>query len=357
MKHSTGDSFFQTNLLQALQKNKLIQGKLTECERLYYVQLLKDLQAYNVKEKYNRELLYTWKKESYVRQLRKNLQEYEKKKFGARDAYYEYQLRNLVNIIAGQQSLVIPPSEEERRLNINAKYHEFLEKNPLQASSSTRSVKSANIPTEQNKSEIEKEEENVRGLEDTWKPIHAQSAVGLRRKPDNIFPSIHRPSTRNEIQKNKVLTKSLTPLTVADVSSTLVTTTSEVVTSSSNEKFQRSPNKSSSNYFELSDSIEPILITSETLDRHTRADLVKMRSVRRPRKNPSDLNLLFETRKRIYQINRRALDYQLYQRKCQLQPNIQFNRSKQIDSIKHLENLPDTTGENLQKELDDKIIS
>ena len=88
------------------------------------------MQVYHLKEKYNRELLYTWKKESYVRQLKKNLEDYERKRFGVRDAYYEYQARNLGNIIAGQQEIVIPPSEEERRLNINKKYHQFLQNNP-----------------------------------------------------------------------------------------------------------------------------------------------------------------------------------------------------------------------------------
>ena len=80
MKHSASDSAFHTNLLQALQKNKVMQGKLTEYEHSHYIKLLKDMQTYSLKEKYNRELLYTWKKESYIRQLRKSLQEYEQQR-------------------------------------------------------------------------------------------------------------------------------------------------------------------------------------------------------------------------------------------------------------------------------------
>jgi hypothetical protein len=51
MKYSTNDSICQTNLLQVLQKNKVTQGKLTECQHLYYTQFLKDVQSYNLKEK------------------------------------------------------------------------------------------------------------------------------------------------------------------------------------------------------------------------------------------------------------------------------------------------------------------
>src|SRR5437764_1396583 len=121
MKHSINDDVLQTNLLQAFQKNKLIQNKLNERHHTYYVELVKDLQDYKLKEKLNKELLYTWKKENYVRQLKKNLREYESKRFGVRNAYYEYQVRNLDCVISGQRGLIIPPQEEEHRLNVNAK--------------------------------------------------------------------------------------------------------------------------------------------------------------------------------------------------------------------------------------------
>jgi hypothetical protein len=340
MKHSSNDGGFQTNILQALQKNKVIQSKLTECEHSYYTKLIKDIQGYNLKEKYNRELLYTWKKESYVRQLRKNLQEYERKRFGKRDAYYEYQVRNLGNIIAGQQGLVIPPSEEERRLNVNAKYQKFIQSFPPQ-SSSMRVAKSANIPTDQKTKDLDDDDEDDdRGLETTWKHIHAQSAVISRRKQNNILPTIQRSATTNEIRRRKVLAKSLVPPTVAIVSSVLVTTTPDAVKSPTDEKTQKSPTKPSpDDHIGLPDGVEPLLITSETLEKYTRADLVTMRSVRRPRQNPSDLNLLFETRKRIYQINKRALDFQGCSRKFGLQ-NIQIDRLKQIDSPSHEETSP-----------------
>jgi len=149
MKHSNDDGVLQTNLLQAFQKNKLIQGKLNEQQRLYYVQLVKDMQEYKLKEKLNKELLYTWEKENYVRQLKKNLQEYERKRFGVRDAYYEYQARNLECVITGQQGLVIPPKEEERRLNVNAKLNQFLHDNPIQTTESMRITQSVNSAIDQ----------------------------------------------------------------------------------------------------------------------------------------------------------------------------------------------------------------
>jgi hypothetical protein len=353
MKHSGTDSTFQTNLLQALQKNKIIQGKLTECQNVYYMQLLKDMQTYNLEEKYNRELLYTWKKESYIRQLKKDLQEYEQQSCGVKDAYYEYQIQKLGNLIGGQQTLVIPQSEEERRLDVNAKYRRFLQKNPLQVSSSINGVKSINIPMEQgikdesDKTEQEEEEISPRSLEDTWKYVHAKSAVGQRRKPNNLFPHIRRPLTINEIRKNKSSAKSFT----TPVSRRLVPTSPEIFHSLSDDKIQRLPTKSASNAVGLSDSMEALNITSEIIDKHTRADLVTMRSVRRPRKNPFEVNLLFETRKRIYQINKRTLDYQLFQRKRQLQQNIQFYRFKPRD---HTEELLEKVDENIPKQDENK---
>jgi hypothetical protein len=160
----------------------------------------------------------------------------------------------------------------------------------------------------------------------------------------------------DQIRRKKTLTKSLFSPRIAGGSSTRVTTTSEIVNTSSEEKFQRSPPaKSASNYLGLPDGIEPLLLTSETLDKHTRADLVTMRSVRRPRQSPWELNLLFETRKRIYQINKRALDHQLAQRKLKLLSNIQFDLPKQIDSTNEIENVPDDVKENDHKHQSNQI--
>ncbi|CAF1153301.1 unnamed protein product [Rotaria sordida] len=366
MKHSTDEGVFQTSLLQALQKNKIIQNKLTKCQHLHYIQLVKDLQIYNLKEKYNRELLYTWKKESYIRQLKKDLQEYEHQRFGMRDDYYENQLKTLDNVIAGEQTLVIPPSEEKRRLDINIKYHRFLQKNPLQTSSAMRNTKSVNVFFQQNKKnnddddeqeEEEEEEGNVHDLEKTWHHIHAQSARVSGRKQNTTLPTIYRSLTTNEIRKNRTSAKSHIPSTIDNVSNVHGTQISELINTPSNEKIQRSPRspaKFAPNHSGLSDGIEPLFITTETLDKYVHDDLVSMRSVRRPRKNPSDLNLLFETRKRIYQINRRALDYELDQRKRRLQKSIQFDQLKQIDSTNHTENLSINVNENAEKSFDDK---
>jgi hypothetical protein len=322
MKRSSSDSSFQTSLLQALQKNKNIQGKLNEYQHTYYVKFLKDMQTYKSKEKYNRELLYAWKKESYVRQLKKDIQ-----RRCVKDAYYEYQVQKLGDLIGGQQSLVIPHSEEERRLDVDTKYHQFLEKNPLQISPN---VKSVTTPTEQS---IKEGEETVHNLEDTWTHIHAKSAVGSRRKSNNIFPNIHRPSTITEVRRDKYSAK--TPKT----SSGIGPTSSETLHLSLDEK--QLSTKSLLNDSEFLDSIEPLNITSDIINKHTHADLVTMRSVRRPRKSPFELNLLFETRKQIYQINKRTLDVQLYQRKCRLRQNIQLNRFKPREFIEEsLENIP-----------------
>ncbi len=47
----------------------------------------------------------------------------------------------------------------------------------------------------------------------------------------------------------------------------------------------------------LIESIETIFVNTETLQKQTRADLVAMRSRRRPRRNPTDFNLVVEVRK------------------------------------------------------------
>jgi hypothetical protein len=191
MKHAIDEGgVLQSNLLQAFQKNKLIQGKLNERNRSYYVQFMKDMQEYNLQAKLNNELLYNWKKENYVRQLKKNLQEYEKKRFGARDAYYEYQARSLDFVLTGQKGLIIPPKEEERRLHVNTKYNQFLQDHPLRTKTPTRVVQSAKPTIDQIKQHTD--EENTRGVEETWKHIHAQSAYGLKRKKRKVLPSMQR---------------------------------------------------------------------------------------------------------------------------------------------------------------------
>jgi hypothetical protein len=341
MKHVVDDGVLQTNLLQAFQKNKIIQGKLNERQHSYHVQLAKDMQEYNLKQKLNKELLYSWKKEAYVRQLKKDLQEYERKRFGARDAYYEYQAKNLDAIIAGQQGLVIPPREEERRLNVKAKFNQFIEEHPIPITSSVRIVQSANATSDQSELQQE-EEEHARAVEETWKPIHAQSAVGIRRKKPKNLPSIQRASTMDEIKRNQTIIPPVIPIVI---------TIPEVVNATSEEK---QPTKVTPGRSTLSECIEPIIITTEALKRQTRADLIAMRSVRRPQKNPIDLNIIFESRKRIYQINKRVYDYQLCHRKCGLQYNSQFDRPQQIDPADDEDNLLVEMDDTTRKRYEDR---
>lgn len=342
MKHSIDDGGLPTNLLLAFHKNKIMQGKLTERQRNYYVQLLKDMQDYQLKEKLNRELLYTWKKETYVRQLKKNLQEYERKRFGVRDAYYEYQARNLDCIMAGQQGLVIPPTEEERRVNVNAKYLQFLEEYPLDKPSSSplRPAQSLTVPVDHPKRE--QEEAEARAVEKTWTSIHAQSAVGLRRRPQQgALPSIQRSSTMDDIRRSQALAKTLVPPTVAIVCSVLVTTTPEMVAvpvAVAQDERILPTSRFAPVRPTLPEGVEPVLISSETLQRQTRSDLVAMRSVRRPRKNPIDLNMAFEARKRIYQINKRVYDYPFCPRKCALQYSGSFERAEVLEAADDAEN-------------------
>lgn len=358
MKRAIEDGVIQTNLLQAFQKNKIIQGKLNEQHRSYYVDLIKDMQEYKLKEKLNKELLYTWKKESYVRQLKKKLEDYERKRFGVRDAYYEYQARNLDSIIAGEQGLVIPPSEEERRLNINAKFRQFLDEHPIQTRSSLRPVQSLNVPKTTAQTKIVDEEENDRAVAETWKHIHAQSAVGLRKKPKTLLPSIQRSSTMDEIRRNKNLNKSLIPPTVAVVSSLIVTTTPELVNAPTEDKDKDKAaslvSKSTPVHATMIEGVEPVLITTETLEKQARADLVAMRSVRRPQKNPIDLNMAFESRKRIYQINKRVFNYQLCHRKCALQYNARYDRPEPIDPADDDENIILEMSETTRKRYEDR---
>ena len=78
-----------------------------------------------------------------------------------RDEYYQYQVQKLGDIIGGQQTLVIPPSEEERRVDVNAKYHRFLQENPLQISPAMRAMKLAKIALEQKKEDEKDKEEEI----------------------------------------------------------------------------------------------------------------------------------------------------------------------------------------------------
>lgn len=358
MKNSRNENIFHTNLLQALQKNKFIQGKLTECQRQHYVQLLKNMQTYTLEEKYNRELLYIWNKESYVRQLKKNLQEYNEQRFGQRDAYYEYQLQKIEGIIAGQQRLVVPVSEEDRRSKIHTKYLRFLRKNPLQSSTTSKSmIKSAILPTtgsngeEDDDDEEEQEQEpddviNARGIEETWKHIYAQSAVGPRSQPPSNLPSIHRSATIGTIRRNRPLAKSALTSKKSFSRNRFPTASSAHVQTSTNEHTTESSG--------VVESIEPLNLTSDTLDKHTRADLFTMRSVRRTRKDPSELNLIFETRKRVCEINRRATNLRFCQKKYNIPQKIfQFVQSKPTETTD--ENAPTSTDDNPSKSVEEKL--
>lgn len=325
MKNSRNENIFHTNLLQALQKNKVIQSKLSECQREYYVQLLKNMQTYHLEEKYNRELLYMWKKESQVRQLKKDLQDYEEQRFGQRDAYYQYQSQKIEGIIAGEQRLVVPVSEEKRRSNVHAKYIRFLRKNPVETSAAARRKSLVGVAEGSNDEEDDDDEEedneeeiNARGVEETWKHIHAQSAIVTRRAQVTTLPTIHRSATigtKRSLARSGISSKRK-PL----IHPTL------------NETSGESPGRSGENTFRPPEGMEPLNLTSDTLDKHTRADLVVMRSVRRTKKDPTELNLIFETRKRVCEINRRATNIRFCEKKYHIpQKKFLFEQFKPID--------------------------
>ncbi|CAF4690631.1 unnamed protein product, partial [Rotaria sp. Silwood2] len=243
-----------------------------------------------------------------------------------------------------------------RRLNVNTKFRQFLEDHPLQTKSSIRRVVQSATPAPVPvKEEQKQEEDDARGVEETWKQIHAQSAIGLRRKRPKLLPSIQRSSTMDEIRRNNTLNKILLPPTVAIVASLLVTTTPELINvPQEKDKTALVPLKSAPIVSSMVDGIEPVLISSETLKKQTRADLVTMRSVRRPQKNPIDLNMTFESRKRIYQINKRMHGYQLCHRKCALQYNSRFDRSEKIDAADDDENFLIEMNENTRRRYEDR---
>lgn len=326
MKQSTDEAILQTNLLQAFQKNKIIQGKLSERQRIHYVQLVKEMQDHNLKEKLNRELLYTWKKESYVRQLKKNLEEYRRKRFGVQDAYYDYQTRNLESIVAGQQGLVIPPKEEENRLNVNTKLNVFLAEHPARVSSSIRpfgSRKVPALPTTTTDNKIKEDEIDTEAVEKTWQEIHALSAIGLRRGNRVDLPMLKRSFTMDEFRRNNGLPKNPLVASVAIISSVFTPTKVDSTPSPNNDE-----QKLSLSVPLLPEGLEPISISSETLAKQTGADLINMKSVRRPRKNIIDLNMAFEARKRIYRINKHVFDQPSCHKKCSLKFNSAFDRAE-----------------------------
>ena len=79
-----------------------------------------------------------------------------------------------------------------------------------------------------------------------------------------------------------------------------------------------------------------------------------MRSVRRPRKNPIDLNMAFEARKRIYRINKRVYDHPFCQRKCGLKYNSNFERTERIDPADDEENVFLESNEMVRRRYEDR---
>lgn len=336
MKRHNKDSIGQPNLLQALHKNKIIQSKLAQRQRIYQAQFIKEMDTHNLNEKYNRELLYAWKKEMYVRQQRKFLQEYVQQRHGIPDEYYEHQMKSLENIIAGQQTLVIPPSEEERRLTVNTKYHEFLENYPVEiplAFRRTSQSAAAAAIRSMEQMEIDSEVENIQQVEQSWKYLHAQSAVGSRRRHENLFPTIPRSTTAKEMRRMRESSKTARSVQTPASSSRYTTTDPTLISFSSSSR-------TFSNVSTLPEGIEPLVINSETIQKATRADLLSMRSVRRPKKSPGDVHMIYEARKKIYQINRHALELQTSQRKAGFTYTISTDRSH------HAETMPEDPASN-----------
>ncbi|CAF0790961.1 unnamed protein product [Adineta steineri] len=283
MKHAADDETLQTNIFDAFYKNKLMQGKLDEQQRLYYMEYVKNMKNNNLNVQINKALLYTWKKESYIRQLIKNLQEYERKRIGFHDIFYESQLNSLKHITTNQQSPVIPLTEEANRLNINVKLQQFFQDNPVRMKSSKSIVK-----TDSNDL--------------------AESPIDLKEQQLKLAPL-----SRNGSSKSKSSIKHHEESTTDDTSNVSVIGMSEKKRQSILKLTQSVPVRS-----RLFGNMEPVVVVSETLERQTRPDLVTMRSVRRPQRDPADLNLIFEVRKRIYQTNKRSYEKQLYHRRCGL---------------------------------------
>ncbi|CAF0786385.1 unnamed protein product [Adineta steineri] len=284
MKHAADDETLQTNIFDAFYKNKLMQGKLDEQQRLYYMEYVKNMKNNNLNVQINKALLYTWKKESYIRQLIKNLQEYERKRIGFRDIFYESQLNNLEHITTNQQSPIIPLTEEANRLNINVKLQQFFQDNPVRMKPSKSIVK-----TDSN-------------------DLAQESPINLTKQQLKLAPL-----SRNGSSKSKSSIKPHEESTTDDTSNVSVIGMSEKKRQSILKLTQVVPIRS-----RLFGNMEPVVVVSETLERQTRPDLVTMRSVRRPQRDPADLNLIFEVRKRIYQTNKRSYEKQLYHRRCGL---------------------------------------
>ncbi|UJR30198.1 hypothetical protein I4U23_017737 [Adineta vaga] len=273
MEQRKDDAPLETSLFRAIRKNQMVHSQSIRQQHMNELELAKHMKRYHLEEKYNRELLYSWKNELYLRDLKKKLRNTSIEN----NPNYEYQVRSLNHLISGRSGLIIPPSEEEHRLNIKAKYEEFLRQNPL---TSSKSKVSARVSIDQNAKELE------RSLEETWKNIHIQSAIWSKRKQSLAVTTLRRSLTLNDMRRKS-------------------TRSGDQRKSSFNEKI---PFRS--NHFELCESIEPPPITSELLDQVTHSNLFAMRSIRRPRQSSAELNSLYEARKHIYQMNRLVLEHE-----------------------------------------------
>lgn len=260
-----------------------------------------------MKEKLNNQLLYLWKKESYVRKLKKSIENCESETEAVQDEHYESLVRNVKKIMTGEQTLVVPPSEEERRSELNVKFLDFLQRNPSSLSSLKRFSRPSNVfyqslNLDQKNHQIDPD---LIQVEQTWKQIHAQSAA---------------PRSRSHVRNSTMKQRALTARDDRRSSRFLV---SSLATGDSGS---RTPRRAKTNLDSrvlpetstLTEQIEVFLQHMDSLQKNINTDLVDMRSIRRDKGNPDDLKTIYESRRKICEINRHATEVENSDRKSRL---------------------------------------
>jgi hypothetical protein len=306
----------QTNLSQAFLKNKIMQDKLAERQRIYTIQLLKDMRDYELKKKLNKDLLNKWNKENDVRQSKANSHGHEQRRCVVRRDDDEQHTEHLDSTMSRQRAIVLPVEEEQRRLTIHRRVRLFLERNP----SARVSPLSPRLTPSMHRSEDDDDKINKQDLESTWKEIHARS-VAEQQQHERCRQQRRRPFGRlPSIQRSLPTSASLVPV---------VDTVDRSSSSSYKSKTRSTTLKTRAT---LNDSMCDTLANNglESV-KEGDVELVAMRSVRRPRKDPIDVNVLFEGRKRIYDMKKRARESHPCSRQYRIQSNSNGDRCQQVD--------------------------
>ena len=347
MKQHQDPKLSQSNLLNALQQNKLIQDKSYDVQQTIQTEFNKRMNAHKMTEKFNRQVLYLCRKEAYIRHLRRSIEKYDIEQQDGPDEHYISLVSNVKKIMTGEQTLVIPPTEEEYRSAIQNRYKQFIQENRPPPPLVKHFQKPA--PTINQSLNIDlhgsHDDFTLRGLEETWKNIHAKSAVERKRKPVHTFPRMNRAYTARDSRLNQSTSSRSLNQTMP-----LTSTTQRSQLNSDSRSFTES--------ISLGEEVEIFLQHMDSLQKNIDTDLVLMKSIRRDKENPNDMKMIYESRRKIAEINRHALDIESADRKSRSEILRSSRRLRLATARQAKKDSPDNDqNQDTSKQPTDKVLS